>query len=97
MIDGFTYIGKESNRLQEVEEAGVPSEIDVYTKFNDAQRDEWGTKILPFLRREPVQVIISATGISRRTVQRIRNEQTKPTAEHRRLLEAFAKRRVSEK
>jgi hypothetical protein len=71
----------------------VPSEIDVYTKFNDPQRDEWGTKILPFLRREPVQVIIDATGISRRTVQRIRNEQTKPTAEYRRLLASFAKNR----
>ena len=93
MIEGFDYIGKESNKLQEVEEGGVPSDSDVYTKFNDPQRDEWGTKILPFLRREPVQVIIDATGISRRTVQRIRNEQTKPTAEYRRLLASFAKNR----
>ena len=30
-IDRFTYIGKESNKLQEVEEGGVPSESDVYT------------------------------------------------------------------
>jgi hypothetical protein len=93
LIEGFDYIGKESNKLQEVEEGGVPSDSDVYTKFNDPQRDEWGTKILPFLRREPVQVIIDATGISRRTVQRIRNEQTKPTAEYRRLLASFAKNR----
>jgi hypothetical protein len=93
LIEGFDYIGKESNKLQEVEEGGVPSDSDVYTKFNDPQRDEWGTKILPFLRREPVQVIIDATGISRRTVQRIRNEQTKATAEYRRLLASFAKNR----
>lgn len=39
MIDGFDYIGKESNKLDEVEEGGAPSEIDVYTKFNDPQRD----------------------------------------------------------
>jgi len=93
LIDGFDYIGKESNKLEEVEEGAVPSEIDVCTKFGDPQRDEWKTKILPFLRQEPVQVIIDATGISRRTVQRIRNEQTKPTAEHRRLLASFAKNR----
>ena len=32
-IDGFTYIGKESNKLEEVEEGGVPSESDVYTNI----------------------------------------------------------------
>jgi hypothetical protein len=91
LIDGFDYIGKESNKLGEVKEGGVPSETDVYTKFNDPQRDLWTTEILPFLRETAAQCIVHDTGISRRTVQRIRNEQTKPTAEHRRLLEAFAK------
>ena len=96
-IEGSDYIGKESNKLEEVEEGGVPSESDVYTKFNDPQRDQWATEILPFLRKTGAQRIVQYTGISRRTVQRIRNEQTKPTAEHRRLLEAFAKGRVSRK
>jgi hypothetical protein len=97
LIDGFDYIGKESNKLEEVEGGDIPSESDVYTRFNDPQRDRWATEILPFLRETAAQCIVHDTGISRRTVQRIRNEQTKPTAEHRRLLEAFAKRRVSRK
>jgi hypothetical protein len=90
-IEKLHFIGKESNKLEEVEEQSISDAADVYTEYPDPRRDGWETKILPFLRRAPAQVIIDATGISRRTVQRIRNEQTKPTAEHRRLLEAFAK------
>ncbi len=88
------FIGKESNKLEEVEEQTASDASDVYTEYPDPRRDEWETKTLQLLRRAPVQVIIDATGISRRTVQRIRNEQTKPTFEHRRLLESFAKGRV---
>jgi hypothetical protein len=87
------FIGKESNKLEDVEEGAVSDARDAYTEYPDPRRDEWKTKILPFLQRTSAQVISDATGISRRTVQRIRNEQTKPTAEHKRLLEAFAKAR----
>jgi hypothetical protein len=94
LIDSFTFTGKESNKLESVEEGGVPSESDVYTTLSDPQRDLWTTEVLPFLRETAAQRIVQSTGISRRTVQRIRNEQTKPTAEHRWLLEALAKGRV---
>jgi hypothetical protein len=92
-IDGFVFIGKESNKLEAVEEGGVPSESDVYAEFRDPGRDQWTSEILAFLRGTSAQCIVSATGISRRTVQRIRNLQTKPTARNRQLLEAFVKER----
>ncbi len=66
-IDGFVYIGKESNKLEEVEEGGVPSESDVYTIFNDPRRDEWKTKWLPMLRSVPVPRLLNQ-GISRATI-----------------------------
>ncbi len=87
------FIGKESNRLEEVEVGSVADAGDVYTEYPDPRRDEWATKVLPFLRRVSAQEIIESTGISRRTVQRIRNEQSKPTAEHRFLLETFSRGR----
>jgi hypothetical protein len=40
-IDAFDYIGRESNKLEEVEEGGVPSASDVYTVYDDPRRDEW--------------------------------------------------------
>lgn len=74
------FIGKESNKLEEVEESSVPDAGDVYTEHPDPRRDPWKYEIVPLLRDTAAQCIVSATGISRRTVQRIRNLQTKPTA-----------------
>lgn len=66
-VDGFVYIGRESNKLQEVEEGSVPAESDVYTEYPDRQRDEWETKWLPTLRSTPVPGI-EARGVSRATI-----------------------------
>lgn len=66
-IDGFVFIGKESNKIEQVEEGGVPSESDVYTKFNNLRRDEWETKWLPLLRSTPVPEL-ERQGVSRATI-----------------------------
>ncbi len=70
-IDGFVFIGKESNKLEEVEEVGVPSEIDVYTIFGDPGRDEWPT-VLAKIRTISLTTLIEKTGLSRRGLQMIR-------------------------
>jgi len=67
LIDGFTYIGKESNKLEAVEEGGVPSESDVYTVFSDPRRDEWENKWLPMLRSTPTPELLEQ-GVSRATI-----------------------------
>jgi hypothetical protein len=89
--DGFTYIGKESNKLEQVEEGGVPSESDVYTIFSDARRDEWANKWLPMLRSTPVPKLLGG-GVSRPTIYAARagrplywSTQTKLIAALRRL------------
>ena len=74
-IDGFVFIGKESNKLEEVEEGGVPSESDVYTIFNDPNRDEWAMRILPALRRIKLSDLRRLSGLDRRMLQRIRAGQ----------------------
>jgi hypothetical protein len=51
-IDGFDYIGKESNKIEQVEEGGIPAESDVYTIFHDPRGDEW-SKVLALLKRWP--------------------------------------------
>jgi hypothetical protein len=67
LIDGFTYIGKESNKLEAVEEGGVPSESDVYTVFVDPGRDEWERRWLSMLRDTPVPELLEQ-GVSRATI-----------------------------
>jgi hypothetical protein len=87
------FIGKESNKLEEVEEGSVPDAGDVYIEYPDPRRDEWKTIVLPALKRFHTKDIMRATGLSRRTVQRLRNEQTQPTPRHRMILEGYARQR----
>jgi hypothetical protein len=61
------FIGKESNKLEEVEEGGVPDVSDVYTEYPDPRRDEWETKWLPLLRSTPVPTLLGQ-GVSRATI-----------------------------
>ena len=72
VIGGFVFIGKESNKLEEVEEGGIPSESDVYTTFSDPQRQGWEAVVLPKLRAMPMAELIRRTGLSRRALQMIR-------------------------
>jgi hypothetical protein len=90
------FIGKETNKLEQVEEGGVPDASDVYTEYSDARRAEWGTLILPALRRVPIGVITAATGMSRRAVQRVRNGATRPYRRYGEALVSFARKIISE-
>lgn len=91
IINSVTFIGKESNKLEDVDAGAAADDRDVYTEYPDRRRDEWTTKTLPILRQASVKAIIDSTGIARRTVQRIRNGHSKPTYEHKTLLEQFSK------
>ncbi len=71
-IDSITYIGKESNKLEEVEEQSLFDPSDVYTEYPDPRRDEWATKILPRLKAMPMAELEKQTGLSRSTLQAIR-------------------------
>lgn len=86
------FIGKESNKLEEVEEGSVPDAGDVYTEYLDPRYDEWNRIILPILIQAPVSTIVKATGLSRRAIQRIRGGYTAPREKHRHLLTKFATR-----
>jgi hypothetical protein len=71
-IDSVTYIGKESNRLEEVEEQSLLDPGDVYTEYPDPRRDEWATKVLPRLKAMPLRQLMERTGLPRSTLQAIR-------------------------
>src|SRR5256885_14926840 len=58
------YIGKESNKLEEMEAGIVHSAQSVYTEYPDPRRQEWETKILPALRKLPVKVLMRFTNKS---------------------------------
>ena len=57
-IEKLHFIGKESNKLEEVEEQGVTDAGDVYTEYPNPRRDEWETKWLPLLGSIPVSKLL---------------------------------------
>jgi|SRR5580700_1265259 hypothetical protein len=71
-IEKLHFIGKESNKLEEVEEQSASDAADVYTEYPDPRRDEWTTEILPILRTIPLRELVERSGLSRRALQMIR-------------------------
>jgi hypothetical protein len=71
LIDGFEYIGKESNRLDAVKERRADPAI-AYATYVDPRRDEWAAKILPKLRAASLKELMERTGLSRSTLQAVR-------------------------
>ena len=62
-IEKLYFIGKESNKLEEVEEQAISDAADIYnTEYPDTRHDEWVTKILPILREAPASAITAKTG-----------------------------------
>lgn len=78
-IDGLTYVGKESNRLEEVESGTIHSPEEVYTEYIDPRLDEWWTKILPALRAvELGKLVALVPKMSRRALIDLRAGRSRP-------------------
>ena len=77
------YIGKESNRIEDVEHGLVHALGDVLNEYVDGRRDEWETSILPRLREISKAEIAGATGTSERQIQRYRTGRVTPRSKHR--------------
>lgn len=84
-IDGLRFIGKESNRLEEVEAGLIHDPQGVYTEYSNKQRDEWITKILRALQAMPLPHLQKLSGLSRAALQAIRAGR-RPHPTNQRLL-----------
>lgn len=75
-----SYVGKESNRIEEVA-MGIWQRLDdVMTEYGRAH-DPWSTWIAPVLQQIPLRILAAESELDRRTLQRLRNGQSRP---HRR-------------
>jgi hypothetical protein len=87
IIDSITYIGKESNELEDVE-AGTVSPDHAYTQFIDKRRDFWSTKVRPAMRLVSIQKLATTTGLSRRMLIDARLGKRRPHLKHRQRIAA---------
>jgi hypothetical protein len=73
MIGALHFIGKESNKLEEVEEGGVPDASDVYTEYPDPrrEREEWAnvlSTLAAMSKRQRKELAVQA-GLSATTIE----------------------------
>ena len=66
---GVRYVGKESNRLDEVEHGLVHSLDEVQATYEDPSLDLWPEVIVPILKQRTAAVWARETGCSARTVK----------------------------
>ena len=84
-----THVGKESNRLEEME-AGVGHDPgEVRTEYHNQNRDPWRTGVLPVLRLMPMSEL-EGLGMHRRSLFAVRAGVRLPHPRNRRVLIAAA-------
>jgi hypothetical protein len=91
-IDAFhiEQIGKESNRLEEVQ-AGIPHEPEeVYTLYTDPKRDPWKTLTLPVLNRIPPEELKSARLLQESQLREVLAGRAQPRREVKDKLQRLA-------
>ena len=87
-VGQITNIGRESNRLEEIESGLVHSAQSVYTEYPDPHREEWQTKVLPLLNKFPVRILVRLTNKSESMLRRTLAGRTRPRAKHQVLLKS---------
>jgi hypothetical protein len=74
----LVHLGKEANKLEEVE-AGLEHDPDeVYTAYADPRRDPWRALVLPVLREMPSKQLASAVGMSERRLRDVLTGRARP-------------------
>ncbi len=74
-----SYIGKETNRLEE-REAGLVSRFDTVMTITDPCDDPWRIIIIPTLRMVPAKTIAQRSKLDRTTIKRLLSGDTDPIA-----------------
>jgi hypothetical protein len=96
----LTHVGKEANKFEEVE-AGLEQDPEViYTEYHDPRRDTWRTLVLPVLKQMPIENLVAATGLHRRSLFALRSGERLPHPRNRGAListtSQFARQKLSE-
>ncbi len=95
----LAYIGKESNKLEEVEAGMHDAWDEVQNEYHDPRHDPWLSLVIPVLKEMPKRVLMETTGISKSEIERLRNGHTSPIPQTRAILTraaaTFARNRLA--
>jgi hypothetical protein len=85
-VGSVRYVGKESNRVDDVEHGLVHRLDEVLAVYDDPAADPWHHAIVPILKRGTAEMWARATRCSSRTIKRLRNGVCDPSARNRRAI-----------
>jgi|ERR1051326_56753 hypothetical protein len=88
-VGDIKYIGRESNKLEQVEIGMIHSTQSVYTEYPDPRHQEWDARLLPAVKNIPVAVLMKITGKSRSMLTRTKNSRSRPRARNQQLLKTI--------
>jgi hypothetical protein len=91
-VNRIIYIGRESNRLEEIEAGVIHSPESVYTEYPDPSRDEWQTRILPILEKTPIAALMRISGRSRSMLRRALAGRSRPRRRNQEQLKSVLHR-----
>lgn len=60
-------------------------------KYSDARRDEWQVLLLPALKKLPLEVLVTMSGMSRRAIIDLRAGRSRPHRRNREVLVTILK------
>ncbi len=81
-----THVGKESNRLEDVQTGLVHDPDEVYTEYADPRHDPWPTLVLPVLCHMTRAELMRPTSLSRSAITAIRSGRARPRPDHQSAL-----------
>lgn len=76
-------IGKESNRLEEVEHEEILDIGDVQERYQEPRDDPWSELVIPILKLIPHEKLARIAGVTERAIQALRNGRWKPNKKTR--------------
>jgi hypothetical protein len=91
------YIGKETNKLEGAEVGLIHKLGQFLDVYADLRRGPWERLVRPVLKDIPAWWLEEWTGLSRRSIQRLRNGHSQPRPKHERALTAAASRFARER
>ncbi len=78
-VGDIVYIGKESNRVEDVQSGLVHDLADVLEVHVDPRRDLWHAVVQPLVRVLPRKPLAVSAGLSVRQIQRLRQGKSRPS------------------
>ena len=84
------YVGKESNRLEEVQHGLIEDEDEVMNEYPDPSNDPFSRFVVPVLRTMALSPLVEESGLNLSTIKRIRAGKQWPHAKNRQSLREIA-------